>query len=230
MSNHPRIPRNARWWALGVAAVLALACSGPGGDDAGSSGDDAAAEESGDYFTEAYPTFEVAEFSGTGDDVVELPEGATDAMVTLTHDGSANFAVSALDENNESTGDLLVNTIGSYEGVTALGLIDLGNEPARLEVSADGSWAMTLAPFGEAAELPGSGTGDGVFRYEGDAATWGVTHDGESNFAVSYYTDADFEMPLLINEIGAYEGEQPVGAGPGLVVINADGSWTVAPQ
>jgi hypothetical protein len=34
-------------------------------------------------------------------------------------------------------------------------------------------------------------------------------------------------MPLLVNEIGSYEGESAVGAGLGLVTVNADGSWTI---
>jgi hypothetical protein len=53
-----------------------------------------------------------------------------------------------------------------------------------------------------------------------------VTHKGESNFVVYLYTEDDSE--LLINEIGNYSGEQIMSTG--LVVIEADGTWTLTPQ
>jgi hypothetical protein len=245
----------ARWWMIIIYVVVGLlfvSCLAGllGGGDAEEPGteestDTQAEEPAGDqseesagveadpeasepdYFAEAYPVFDPVERSGDSDSVIDLPEGIGQAMVTATYEGSGNFSVSALDANNQSTGDLLVNTIGSYEGVTALGMFDIAGDPVRLEVTADGAWTITIAPLSSAPGLPESGSGDGVFRYEGDAATWSVTHDGESNFALSFYTDADFEMPLLVNEIGSYEGESAVGAGLGLVTVNADGSWTI---
>ncbi len=33
---------------------------------------------------------------------------------------------------------------------------------------------------------------------------------------------------LLINEIGAYQGSVPFMAGPSLLLIKADGAWTIA--
>jgi hypothetical protein len=223
----PRISRSAGWWALGVAAAVTLACSAPSTDDAG--GEDSAAP-AGDYLAETYQTFDPVEFSGEGASVVDLPEGVTQGMVTVSHDGSEHFAVSALDANNESTGDLLVNTTGSYEGVTALGVHEIGGDAVRLDVDADGSWAITIAPFASAPALPESGSGDGVFLYDGPAATWAITHDGSEHFAVSAYTSAEFSMPLLVNETGAYEGSEAVTAGPALVVVQADGNWTIKAQ
>lgn len=224
---NPRTSRRLHWLTLAAVTAVALACSSPGDSDSGS---DDGASEGGDYFAETYPTFDPAEHSGDGDGVVDLPEGVGQAMVTASHDGGGNFALSALDEGNQSTGDLLVNTIGSYEGVTALGMLDLGGDPVRIAVTADGPWTITLAPLADAPALPESGQGDGVYRYEGDAGTWSVSHEGESNFGLSHYTSADFEMPLLVNEIGAYEGAVAVTAGPGLVVVIADGPWTIAQQ
>jgi L-ascorbate metabolism protein UlaG (beta-lactamase superfamily) len=225
--NTPKQIRPAAWWTLGTAAAaLVLACSSPGTDNSSSSGS-GDTEEGGDWFAETYPVFEVAEHTGDGDGVIELPDGVSAAMVTATHDGDANFSVSALDDGNQPTGDLLVNTIGDYTGTTALGMHDLGNPATTLQVTAAGAWTITLAPLADAPALAESGEGDGVFRYEGGAATWNVTHDGDANFVVSYYTGADFEMSLLINEIGAYEGSIAATEGPGLVVINADGAWTL---
>jgi hypothetical protein len=217
--------RPAHWTAIAVAALVALACSAPSADESGEDGK--APENAGEYFAEAYPVFDPVEHSGSGDGVIDLPEGVTAAMVTASSTDDSHFSISALDANNESTGDLLVNSIGAYEGTTALGMHELGGEPVRLEVAAGGDWALTLAPLSTAPVLPESGKGDGVFRYEGDAATWAITHEGENHFGVSYHTDADFEMALLVNETGAYEGEVAASAGPGLVTINADGAWTI---
>jgi hypothetical protein len=211
--------------AAGVAALVALACSTPATDDAG----DAAPEDAGDYFAETYQTFDPAEFSGEGASVIDLPEGVNQGMVTVTHDGSEHFAVTALDANNESTGDLLVNTTGSYEGVTALGLHELG-DAVKLQIDADGAWTVAIAPFADAPALPESGAGHGVFLYDGPAATWAITHDGSEHFAVSVYTSEAFSMPLLVNETGAYDGSEAVTAGPALIVVQADGNWTIKAQ
>lgn len=213
--------------AAGVAALVALACSTPSTDDAG---DSEAPADAGDYFAETYQVFEPAEFTGDGPSVVDLPEGVNQGMVTVTHDGGEHFSVNALDANNEGTGDLLVNTTGSYEGITALGLHEIGGDAVKLEISADGAWTVTVAPFNTAPALPESGAGYGVFLYDGPAATWAITHDGDEHFAVSAYTSEAFTMPLLVNETGAYDGAEAVTAGPALVVVQADGNWTIAPQ
>jgi hypothetical protein len=211
--------------ALGAVALVALACSSPGTDDAGEEkGEDVAAA---DYLAEAYATFEPAEFSGEGPDVLDLPKGAHQAMVTVTHEGERHFSVTGLDANNESTGDLLVNGTGSYSGVTALGTHEAGGEAVRLQVEADGAWTVAIAPFASAPALPEGGAGDGVFAYEGPAATWAITHSGERHFSVSAHTSEAFSMSLLVNETGQFDGSEAVSAGPALVVIEADGDWTI---
>ena len=48
--------------------------------------------------------------------------------------GSGNFVIDVLDESNQSTGDLLVNEIGSYEGATAFG-INAFSEASTLQVT-----------------------------------------------------------------------------------------------
>ncbi len=201
--------------AAGVAALVALACSTPTND---------AGEDSGDNYLASLPTFDPVEHTGEGDGVIAL-DGITQAMVTASHSGEHYFSIAGLDDANQATGDLPVNAIGPYEGVTALGINDDGT--TSLKITADGAWTITLAPLADAPELPESGTGDGVFTYEGDAATWAVEHDGEHYFSLSEYTGGAFDMGLLATEVGAYDGEVPAEAGPALVVIQADGSWTI---
>jgi hypothetical protein len=214
--------RKTLWVALGVAAAVTLACSSPSTD----SGSDDASED-GDFFA-SFADFETVDHSGEGDGVIEL-DGITQALVTASHTGEHYFSISGLDENNESTGDLLVNALGAYDGVTVLGLQNLG-EPVRLEITADGPWTISLSPIASAPALPEGGTGDGVFRFDGDAGTWAVKHGGEHYFSLWQHTGADFEIGMLANEVGAYDGEVAVKKGPSLVVIQADGDWTIAQQ
>jgi hypothetical protein len=84
-------------------------------------------------------------------------------MVAATHKGSANFVISALDENNESTGDLLVNEIGGYKGVTAFGLNRV-NDAVKLKVDADGAWTIKISSLDKAPalDLPVKQEGDKV--------------------------------------------------------------------
>ncbi|THV22097.1 hypothetical protein [Glycomyces paridis] len=242
-------PWYLRWWSFTIAAVLVLSCFGSilgGGDEdapAGGADDTAtttasadepaeAAEEPAeeaetDYFADAYPVFDAVTESGSGASVITLP--AIQGILTASHSGSSNFILTVLDENNAMT-ELPVNTIGSYKGTTAFGLQGLGGDAASLQIEADGDWEITIAPVADVPELavPQEGDGDGVYRYTGDAATWQLSHDGDANFIVSYVSDDILGWSLLANEIGTYEGTVPVTAGPGLVVVNADGEWTLA--
>jgi hypothetical protein len=180
-----------------------------------------------DPFVETYGDFKPVSKSGAGKSVVTLPDGVEVAMVTAEHTGQSNFALTVLDASNQSTGDLLVNTIGNYSGTTAYGMNGLG-EPVNLQVEADGQWTVTIKPLAKAPELklPHQSEGDGVFRYLGDAAQWELTHSGSSNFAVFQYGGV---IPgLLANEIGQFEGTVPATAGPAIVTVTADGTWTVS--
>jgi hypothetical protein len=176
-----------------------------------------------------YGTFATFTQSGTGDSVVALPAGAEAGIVASTHDGSSNFSVSAIDANNEPTGDLLVNEIGAYNGGAEFGvggLSSVGDPAASLKISADGNWTVTISPISAAPQFPSSGTGDGVFLYDGDASNLALTHDGDSNFSVVEYTSELFGTDLLVNEIGSYTGTVPLSAGPALVTVSANGNWT----
>lgn len=177
---------------------------------------------------ERFGTFEPVRETGRGDSLVSLPEGATAGLVSASHEGDdGNFALSVLDEVNQPTGDLLVNTIGRYSGTTIYGLHDLGGEGVRIEVMADGPWELVIEPVSAAPALEESGTGDAVFLYEGIAGALHVTHDGDANFTVIEETDEVFAMGLLVNEIGRYEGTVPLSGGPSVISVTADGAWTL---
>lgn len=175
---------------------------------------------------DTFGTFATITETGTGDNLVTLPSGASAGIVTATHDGGGNFAISVLDASNDSTGQLLVNTIGKYSGTSEFGFNSLG-EGVTLEVSADGKWSLTIAPISTAPALLAEGAGDRVFLYDGAAGKLTATHAGSGNFAVVEETGEDFSFGLLINEIGAYSGTVPLSSGPSVIVVTADGKWTL---
>ncbi|GAA1468895.1 NINE protein [Microbacterium thalassium] len=242
------------WIVTGVVIVLGIAMGAVNGGSGGNDAVDVPAVEQSDTTTDeseqpAEPTeeapaeepavtaaswaneewgeFAPVEQSGTGDTLITLPEGATGGIVTATHNGERNFAISVLDASNETTGELLVNTIGTYSGMTAWGVNAFG-EGARLQVTADGAWTITISPMGSAPAVAQSGTGDAVFLYDGGAAALTATHDGERNFAILEETSEAFNMGLLVNEIGTYSGTVPLSAGPSVITVTADGNWTLA--
>ncbi|WP_168914660.1 TM2 domain-containing protein [Microcella flavibacter] len=178
-----------------------------------------------DWADDNFGVFDPITQSGAGDSIIALPAGVTAGVVTASHDGARNFVLSVLDAGNQSTGDLLVNTIGAYTGTTAYGLASFG-EGTSIQITADGSWSITIAPMSAAAPIPAAGSGDGVFLYEGPAGALALTHAGERNFVVIQDSARDFEFGLLVNDIGPYTGTVPMMSGPSVITITADGAWT----
>jgi hypothetical protein len=171
---------------------------------------------------EPEPTQPAQEFSGRGDKILQFDSGPF--VATITHRGGSNFAVWAMNSQLEDV-DLLVNQIGSYKG-QVLGSSDTYG---GLRITADGRWTVSVVPVNQAPTDSGAvkGTGDAVFFWTGsDRTVARFTHDGTSNFAVWLYTPNGRD--LLVNDIGAYSGEQVIE--DGLFEITADGAWTITPQ
>ena len=120
---------------------------------------------------------------------------------------------------------LLVNTIGAYEGTRPL---NLDAEPVReMEITADGSWTATVNPITEADEFTGEaqGSGDSVLiAPDGLSGRLDITHNGEANFVVQAHGNGFPD--LLVNEIGSYDGTVRV-SGALVLAISADGQWTI---
>jgi hypothetical protein len=182
------------------------------------------AEGTAQWAADSFGTFDPVTESGTGDALIDL-DGKLAGMATLKYTGEGNFAVMALDSANESTGDLLANTIGSHSGSSVWGLSSFG-EAATLQVKASGPWTIELQPIADAPPMPASGTGDGVYLYDGGATSATLSHAGEGHFAAIQHSDDLFGVNLLANEIGAYTGTVPVQAGPAVLTITAEGDWT----
>ena len=193
---------------------------------------------------------EPIEFSGSGDDVSSkftLEEGIT--IITMTHDGDSNFAIELLD-NAGNTADLLVNEIGAFGGIKAIGVRNgniFGAKPGvhLLNITADGNWTVLIKQprptTGEALPFDLKGKGCNVspfFVLSEGLTTFSMTHDGNSNFAIELFSANGEPEELLANEIGSYTGKKAIGvkqgniigAKPGIHIlsITADGNWTLS--
>ena len=107
---------------VAVLVVAALACGGSGGGGSSSPAKVCVAQT----------------FSGSGDDVVELPGNVAGcSKAKLTHNGSRNFIVRPY--RGDQGGVTLVNEIGPYEGT-----VKWDSRATSLEIDADGAWTVAV--------------------------------------------------------------------------------------
>jgi len=124
--------------------------------------------------------------------------------------------------------DLLINTIGSYDGQRPLA----GEEPMMLNIRADGAWTVRIEPIQSRGTPTFQGRGDRVSTLFTPPATeaWAIAHDGQGNFIV--YCHCAGGSDLVQNEIGAVSGSQviPFPKGPCFWEVRADGNWSLKPR
>jgi len=165
---------------------------------------------------------------GNGDDVVDVEvPGDKTAVVRITAAGSSNFIVWSLNQDLENI-DLLVNTIGSYDGGRPVNTGGFLDEPIRfLDVSASSTWSVTVESIALARSFGNSisGSSDDVVLVTSSGIA-DFEHDGSSNFIVWAY-EADGDADLLINVIGEYDAPQVVPGSTQYLDVQADGAWTV---
>ena len=128
----------------------------------------------------------LAEGSGSGDDVIEIDIPNVPVIATFSHTGGSNFAVWSLDGAFENI-DLLVNTIGTYDGTRPMQFD--GEGVTGFEISAGGAWTYVIAPLSETeqVECPIEGRGDdvvAVMDFVSSAGAADLTFDADTNFAI----------------------------------------------
>src|SRR5262249_48858230 len=116
-------------------------------------------------------------FDGNGDDVraITKPAGRP-AIVHASYASGSNFIVTGLDANNQQT-DLLVNTIGAYDGTVPLDFRDTST--ARLQVQASGPWHIEIRDprSGQQFDATAQGHGDNVLVYTGRSGIAAISHN-----------------------------------------------------
>jgi hypothetical protein len=176
-----------------------------------------------------------AKIEGRGDsisDAVSLQKGLL--MVAAAHKGNRNFVLQLLLTDGGKT-ELLVNTIGDYQGVR---LVPVEAGRYKFQVRADQAWVLLHEqpdPNKAGTPLPISHNlkGDaplGPFSLKRGLLQATFTHDGTRNFVAMLYRSNGEGVGLLVNKIGAYRGSvaQAIGE-PGLywLEVRASGAWSV---
>ncbi|MGD9794154.1 MAG: hypothetical protein AB7V43_11785 [Acidimicrobiia bacterium] len=156
---------------------------------------------------------------GKLDGVVDV-SGHTPSMMTITCNGSRAFIVTALDANGRTV-DVLIDKVGKYSGTVAV----LDPSVTSLQIESSGNWTIDVADLASAPRVSGanSGTGDGVFiRDDAAAGSVRVTHSGRGAFSVKTSTGA-----VVAEGTGAFDATVPVPGGPVVLVVRADGAWSI---
>ena len=84
-----------------------------------------------------------------GDSVFDIEKWEGPAILKIKYMGDRNFVVRNYPANSNNYYDLLVNTIGSYEGTVPLDFRD-GEQTGRFEVQASGTWEFHIEPLASA--------------------------------------------------------------------------------
>ena len=165
--------------------------------------------------------------SGRGDDVVNVDWPATQlAIMDIRYTGTSNFIITSLDSSGDSI-DLIVNTIGRYEGVRPF---NLDENPSLLEIKSSGPWQITISNLDTAklvTSYPYTSRGDEVIRLSPGrrSGRTELAHNGESNFIVFGFSGSG-RPDLLVNDIGAYSGVVFFDE-VRYLVVRADGAWGI---
>lgn len=195
------------------------------------------AQKEAEAEAESARTPEPISLSGSGQQATDpftLESGL--AIMSMTHQGDANFIVDLLDESGISVAPMgLANEIGPFEGSIAL---QTSAGEHLLDVQANGPWTINVEqPRPSNAPKSRSFSGDSktataLFELSGGLTTFEMTHQGDANFIVDLLDEngASVSPMGLVNEIGPFNGSKALavpGSGIYLLQIEANGPWTI---
>jgi hypothetical protein len=172
------------------------------------------------------PTFEPMVETGTGPAVFALPSRVASSVIETTYKGRSSFILDVVSDEGTQVARL-VERDGPYSGTTFV-------EPARdypflLKVNARGKWKITITPDTTLASLDRStsGNGDTVLRSLGHPGKWRFTYSGKSYFRVRLVGGEDDHRLRRVKSSGPYRRTVRLRSGKGLVLIKADGPWSI---
>ncbi|MBR8741634.1 hypothetical protein DSY14_07840 [Nocardiopsis sp. MG754419] len=184
---------------------------------------------------ERFGAFEEVVFEGTSSERLELPDQVRDAgamvLDVVYEDGGEELMLFTLDAD-ERFSEVLLDTFlpitGDDEGSFSGQALSVG-EAALLAVEADGAWSVTLRPASSAPELPGAGSGHGVFLYSGPGGDVGVRGTGaEGGLAVQEVGgQATVPSRAAFLQFEELEGGGSLAPGPSLVHVTHNGDWSL---
>lgn len=182
------------------------------------------------------PEFPVYIRRGHGNDVltVDVPLPAGPVLVEAWHQGDGYFCVYTLDKRNKDDELLFNSTLTDFRGRAPVQ--HRGDRPLRLHVEGDNDWTVVVQPMSAARELaPGTqGYGPEVLTYSGPVADLDVHFAGDEDDGGCFtvYTAPpgnvhDDKRDLLVNEVGPLRQTAPLTEGPMILILDADGPWTL---
>ena len=146
-------------------------------------------------------------------------------VVTLTHAGRSSFIVTAV-QGDQS--EVVTSAIGGYRGQRPL----VVQGPLSFQVTADGDWTLEVRPLPSGAQPAFSGTGDAVSAYFAPplAATWDISHDGQTSFFV--FAHCVGGSMVVEDKTGALQDSPQLEfpRGPCFWEVRADGAWSMQPR
>ncbi|GAB3725773.1 hypothetical protein [Nocardiopsis nanhaiensis] len=199
------------------------------GDSTDESADD---EPEGPGTPPDFPEHDVLEASGSGDTLVEVEPSFDDVrIISMTHEGSDVFSLYAGGSDSDSA-DLVATKRSPYEGRMLLTTI-FEDDIGMLKIEADGDWEVAIEPLTHATpwradESEYSDSGDDVLQLlwsTGNFASLSLYHEGDRYFSVKSL--AGDSSDYMANELGAYEGEEPLQEGADILEVGGDGEWTL---
>ena len=220
--------RAGRTWILALLLVAALVVLAGCGGDASDVPDEEPSEGETTTVREIaemnYGVFEAFTVEGFGEQVIELPAAALAGIVTATSEGAGEFTIVGRDSGGQNV-DLLVKHRGPYSGTTFYS-DEVSGKVASLLITGD-SWRLSVAPVASAEEFSGSasGTGDAVLLYDSAAPELQITHAGRLPFTV--FMDGNGQG-VVVDTVGEYQDSVEVRPGPAVLIVTADGDWSIA--
>lgn len=148
----------------------------------------------------------------------------------LAHSGQSHFAIWLLNDRGERE-ELLVNTIGSWDGRVVM---NLPEGDYLLDIAADGTWNANVRQprysTVEVKSLPQSMSDDDS-NYIGPIYVDGLTRvsfvgQDDDHYGVWLLNHRGNNVDLLFNEIGPFEGSTAFGGeGVALIQVDTNGRW-----
>ncbi|MET9673025.1 TerD family protein [Streptomyces sp. NPDC006482] len=187
------------------------------------------------------PVFEPFTVEGRANDVIttdpRVPAGPV--LVELAHKGGGYVGLNPLDERNKSQRYIFNSTLPDFRG-SRVTLAPEGR-PLRMRLQADNEWTLRVSPVAAARRLEETirgycseallytgGPADLQVDFEGDPEMNGGGYIGINGYEVAGQTDLTGPHTLVLNSAdGKGRHTVPIPAGPLLLLLQADGRWTL---
>jgi hypothetical protein len=174
------------------------------------------------------PSPVLASYNGSGSAARPVDPITAPTIVRVTHEGAGAFAVQPT-QGSVPAGAALVSATGPWDGRY---LVGLGGTISGFAITADGNWTLELLAVSSALPLapgsPAAGDRPDVLRYSSaEALPVTIEYTGTTGIVVRVVTRAG--AAVVTEQTGAFAGDVELPPGPGNVLVEAVGSWSVTP-